>query len=541
MADRTVVVLVRTLTSALRVHELLSFVFGGEHRIRLVYVFDDGSAFSGWLGEWSSRQGRYVLTRAQARHLRYHLVVSASENADFRRWRGPIIVVPHGLGNHKWVRRAGRRGKVLSGLPNPKILRKRRVTVLVTHPDQEKLLHRLCPDTIGRTVVVGDTSYAALLASNEARHIDRYRRCLGTGDRTLIMVMSTWGHDSVLGTVFGLLTRLLAELPMGEYQIGLAAHCNVWTRDGADELLRKLQDAMNAGLVLIRPEDWQAAMVAADVVISDHGSLALYAAMAGKPLLLASFSDSEVVKDTPMDKLGCTAPRLNHDEPLPPQVEAAIAKADPIHAEHIARTVVAPFDLGVQMLRTLFYKVLNFFPLRSDKHIVAAPDPRPIVCDVHSYRVTAEYLAPRVVISWTPWAAHERDITREQVPEPFLVSDERERDMRVFNNASVIVRGDPYDGTLDGWLEGAGHKGNGYTLAALARGPFRCEVQVSDTDIRHPGQRFELTSAKGILPFGILPVVMLPLMKADDVPTLEGTHLVVVNGKEDVVDIRRVR
>jgi hypothetical protein len=537
--EKVVVVPVRTLTSALRVRELVNFVFNSDYRIRLVYVFDDGSAFCGWRTEWSVKQSRYIWQPSAVDDLEYDLVVSASENVDFHRWSGPIFVVPHGLGNHKAVPRSGAPGTVLSGLPAADVLRTGRVTLITTHPDQESHLHRTCPATIDHTVVVGDTSLAVLLASNEPRHVERYRESLRTGGRELILVMSTWGNDSVLGSVFGLLARLLAELPMDQYRVGLVAHCNVWTRDGADELLRKLERPLNAGLVLVDPEDWHSALLAAKVVVSDNGSLAMYAAMMGKPLLLASFSETEVVKDSPMAELGHVAARLDLQEPIPPQVRAAIAKVDPAYADYITRTVVAPKDRGVQQLRKLLYQALGLSLLWPEEEIGAAPPPRAIIREVHSCMVTTEYLDPNVVLSYSPWVGEERDITFGRVPKPYLVSSEKEPKPRIFNNASVIHRDTPFAAGMDAWLER--HDGHGYKLAAMAIGPLSCEVHVGGLD-RYAGQRFVLTSKT--LGIDLRPTVLMALLAADnalDVHEVRDQRVVTgFKRKRHMVRIRRV-
>ncbi|MFC7740294.1 hypothetical protein ACFQXA_03960 [Nocardiopsis composta] len=60
---------------------------------------------------------------------------------------------------------------------------------------------------------------------------------------------------------------------------------------------------------LIPPEQgWQAALVAADAVIGDHGSVTYYAAALGRPVLLAAFDEGEVLPGSHIDLLGRAAP-----------------------------------------------------------------------------------------------------------------------------------------------------------------------------------------------------------------------------------------
>ncbi|GAB3900472.1 hypothetical protein ACFQ1S_00180 [Kibdelosporangium lantanae] len=531
--EKVVVGLARTLTSFLRVRELLNFAFGGDSHIRLVYVFDDGSAFRSWRAEWSAWYERVIWAPDEVRALQYDLVVTASENVDFRRWSGPILVIPHGLGNHKTLPRAAPSGTALSGLPDPAALRTGRVTLVVTHPNQAAQLHQTCPETIGHTVVAGDTSLAILLASNEPRHVELYRKVLGTSGRKLVLVMSTWGNDSMLGAEFDVLLRLVAELPLERFQVGLVAHCNIWSRDGADELLRKVDKAMAAGLVLIKPGDWHAALAAAHLVISDHGSCSLYAAMLGKPLLLGSFSDTEVVRDTPMFELGRVMPRLDLSKPIQPQVQAAIVNADPASAAEIRRTVVAPIDSGVQQLRRLLYRLLRLVPQTVDEEVDAAPPPDPVADPVCSWLVTGKCRRRKVKLSLFPARAGS-----VRTSESFWVSTERERKPRIFNKSSVIFGPAPFGGGMDAWL--SQYNGHPYKIAALAAGDGKCIAQVSDLG-PYANKRYVLTSKNGTLPFEMLPAVLLVAMISRQPHKVTGSYTITLGPIKDTVVVKRVK
>lgn len=82
-----------------------------------------------------------------------------------------------------------------------------------------------------------------------------------------------------------------------------------------------LARAERAGLLLIEPEEgWRAALVAADVVIGDHGSVTTYGAAAGAAILLAAVPKDRMVEGTATATLAIQAPHLQWDLPLKPQV-----------------------------------------------------------------------------------------------------------------------------------------------------------------------------------------------------------------------------
>jgi len=60
----------------------------------------------------------------------------------------------------------------------------------------------------------------------------------------------------------------------------------VWAEHGSRQVRTWLRDVRAAGVDLIDAgEDWRALVAAADVVVADHSSLAVYAAGAGIPVL----------------------------------------------------------------------------------------------------------------------------------------------------------------------------------------------------------------------------------------------------------------
>ncbi|CAD5916514.1 protein of unknown function [Streptomyces sp. KY75] len=144
---------------------------------------------------------------------------------------------------------------------------------------------------------MGDPCYDELLGS--ADRVASYRRALGVpGRHRLVVLSSTWGPTSLIGQGPGLAARVLAALPYDEFRVAAIVHPNVWSEHGSWQIRDLLAPALDAGLMLVlHIHAWRSALVAADVVVGDHGSVTLYGAALGKPVLLGAYG-SEAVPGT---------------------------------------------------------------------------------------------------------------------------------------------------------------------------------------------------------------------------------------------------
>ena len=354
-AERTVLVVARTVTSAVRAMEAAG-VFGGDHRVQVVFSLDDSSPFVDGVRRLLRDAGARLVPWGQLPQLGFDAVVTASENTDLGGIEAPVLVLPHGVGFHKFVHDSRGSGRRLSGSLRAPDVAGRRVLIAVSHPDQVEQLRLYYPDAADRTVVVADPVFERLRASVWFR--DRYRMALGTGDRRLVVVSSTWGAQSLLGRWPDALARLLGGLPADEYQVAAVLHPNIWSGHGAWQIRTWLAEAREGGLALIAAESgWPAALVAADCVVGDHGSVSLYAAGIDRALLLAPFGD-EVVPGTSLSMLGETAPRLAPDRPWSGQVGAAVAVHEAGRYWPVAQRTFAAAPVA-RTLRSVLYEMIS--------------------------------------------------------------------------------------------------------------------------------------------------------------------------------------
>ncbi|MDA3650002.1 hypothetical protein LZ318_02535 [Saccharopolyspora indica] len=350
--ERRVLGVVRTLTALDRLLDVLPLL-ADDMRVETRFAVAAGSEFATNLTEQLHLHGAQVVDWETAIGKDFDLAISPSGNGPLHELEMPVLTLPHGAGHNKL--RATETGVTaeVSGLSRPQLTHGGRVVpaiVGLSHPSQLPQLQHQCPEAIPRAEVIGDPCYARLRASLPMR--EQYRSALAD-DRKLVLAASTWGPESLFAKRGDLAKLLTADLP--EHRIALALHPNVWQKHERLQLETWLRTALRNDLLLIpRLRKWQAALVAADVVISDHGSLALYAAALGKPLLLAAFGDAEVVPDSPMALLGDRAQRLDPAGDLRAQIDAATPIPD--HHELADRTFAGN---SPQRLRELVYHWLE--------------------------------------------------------------------------------------------------------------------------------------------------------------------------------------
>ncbi|MFI7123144.1 hypothetical protein [Amycolatopsis sp. NPDC049868] len=404
----------------------------------------------------------------RANEIAYDLVLSASENIDFQDVSKHTVVLPHGLGFNKFVPDSNSGGTRLAGLPPEWVLEAGRATVVLSHQEQRQQLSSASPASEEHTEIVGDPTLARLLSSRDLR--ERYREAFKTEGRTLVMLASTWRPDSLLGRWQSLPSELLAQLPVDRYQVCVAVHPNVWSFYGRAQLLSWYSSALASGLVLLPPDSgWQAALVAADQVITDHGSLGLFAAALDKPILHAGASTEIVVGSPPDELLGATA-KLDRNTSLEAQLERCRSTFRRGQFGHITSRVFAHTAEADINLRSLIYRRLELTPPSNTSSPQRFPLPKPDLRPITSHVVdTVAIENNTLTLTRFPAAVLPKRTGRET----HVVADETERDLKILERAAVIVR----DGSLSPsearrWVTAtlAVYPGARVAVAATARG-----------------------------------------------------------------------
>ncbi|MFE9884070.1 hypothetical protein [Streptomyces scopuliridis] len=102
-------------------------------------------------------------------------------------------------------------------------------------------------------------------------------------------------------------------------------HPNIWHGHGPGQIRVWLDRARRGGLALVDPlEGWRQALIAADVVIGDAGSVSYYAAALGTPVLMGAASADGLDARSPVAAFVREAPRLSPYAPLRSQLDALL-------------------------------------------------------------------------------------------------------------------------------------------------------------------------------------------------------------------------
>jgi hypothetical protein len=93
--------------------------------------------------------------------------------------------------------------------------------------------------------------------------------------------------------------------------------------------------------------------------VGDHGSVTLYGAMTGVPVLMAGRSDADVDPVSPLAELMSFAPRLHGDRPLRPQLKRSSATRRLHRYEQVASRISSEPGRFSRKMRALLYRKLR--------------------------------------------------------------------------------------------------------------------------------------------------------------------------------------
>ncbi len=382
ISERTVLAVVPHMVAGTRLMDVIPLL-AADHRVQVVFATAPNELGEIWHGteEFVRAQGGIVLPWEQVMQARFDLVLAASPTG-VGELLGPLLLMPHGagaLGSRLRYRAVTPDAAASHCLDQNVLVRRGQLlpsALILSSESELEDLQRSCPSALPVAIVAGDVCFDRLTASLPYRH--HYRDALGLRDgQQLITVTSTWRPESAFGQHIDLFDRLLAELRRDEYRIAAILHPNIWTVHGAWQVRSWLADNIRAGLMIIPPEEgWRAAMVAADWVIGDHGSVTQYAVGATEvPVLLAAFPDHDVRAGSLAEVVARSAPRLRLDRPLRPQLAMAAATRDPQRQIPVRELITAhPGQAGVILRRTM-YRLMDL--PEPDRPVRVAPVPLP--------------------------------------------------------------------------------------------------------------------------------------------------------------------
>ncbi|GAA3722705.1 hypothetical protein HDA32_000811 [Spinactinospora alkalitolerans] len=467
-ADHEVLAVARSVPAANRLLDVVQ-LFGGDDRVEVAFTVPEGSVsqagVEGLLRDAGvERIEPWPSVAADAD--RFALALAASPKGGLHRIAAPLVLMPHGAGHNRLVGDLPGDLPVASGLAPEQLLHDGRVVperIALPHSEQLARLKLSCPAAAERAVVVGDPCYDRMLANAGRR--ERYRRALGAaGGSRLVAVSSTWNRRSLLGGRRDTVRDLLAELPSDEYRVALITHPNIWYRHGRAQLELWLADEIEAGLRLVPPhEGWRAALIGADVVVGDHGSVTYYAAALGRPVLLAASDTGELDPDSPLVGFVRGAPRLLRRTGLRGQIEAARGSAP----EGAAELMMEYHGRSAERMRALLYDLLGIAPPPRPARFSPLAGPRTEEPDVTAWRVAAEIDRDggAAVIRVTRYPAA---VTGPH-PDRFLLVDEEDTAMERRETAQVRAHR-PVSGDPVAWVRGV-LDGGRCALAAAAGTP----------------------------------------------------------------------
>ncbi len=360
---RRVLVVVHTVIAGQRLLDAMRLLEGD---IRVQTFFTQApDVFSNGVGDFLDRLGGLVLPWSQAVQTHFDLALAASHGS-LHDLQAPVVVLPHGAGHNK-ITPVGPPGRTVAhrgayGLSRQRLVRDGALVpeaiVLAHHEELTRLGHE-CPEAVPVAEVVGDPCFDRVAASLPSRAL--YREALGVGARQrLVLACSTWGPDSLLSHGWSALERLVTELPADEYRTAALLHPHVWNAHGAWQVRAWLAELARSGLVLVSPHgDWAGAVVAADHIVGDHGSVSLYGAMTGAPVLMAGRPDAAVDPGSPMAELMSFAPRLHGDRPVWQQLKRGSVPHRAHRYERVAARITSEPGRYARRMRALLYRKLR--------------------------------------------------------------------------------------------------------------------------------------------------------------------------------------
>ncbi|TCO55160.1 hypothetical protein [Actinocrispum wychmicini] len=493
-ASRRALVVVRNLTSWDRLTDLLP-LFAGDRAVRVEYTVDRGSSFSAGIERYLESLGVEITPweRVVDERTEYPLILAAHANSHLGLLNGQVFVVPHGVGHGRKVVEKTGHPEAPSGASERELTYRGVVipTVIgVSHRDQIDQIKSWCPAAADRAQVIGDPTYDRMAASVVNRR--DYRRALGVGDdRQLVVVSSTWGQHSLMGQTEDFVQRLVAQLPVDEFQVALVLHPNIWTGHITYNVKEIFREARAGGLLLIPPDKgWRAALIAADLVLGDHGSTTFYGAVLRRPAAQVVDGLAELDPDSALAMFCHSTVRLDRWGGLHDQVAALIRDHRPMMAERVTRAGVAARTRSLEIIHDIIYDLLDLDPPEPTPWMWPVDPPQPYPRGTTTSFLTSAFVDvrnKRVFLARLPGMLAERHRSPSDTTDWFRVVEAREVHRPACENADVYVNLEPLsDGDAYAWTRNMARTYGGAKVVASATNTG-CVIWLHDTYFKMSG------------------------------------------------------
>ncbi|MFE4825929.1 hypothetical protein [Streptomyces sp. NPDC056672] len=378
MGRKRVLAIAHTLTYAKRLLDVLSLL-EADFRVQVVFTVPP-HVFGDEVPRFLENLGSAVLPWEEAKRVRFDLALAAGPQG-VGDVQAPLIALPHGANYLKRIAGAGPAEAGVAGLRRKDIMPDGKTlpaALVIPHDDELRELARSCPEALPVARVIGDPAHDRIRASLPLRGV--YRRALGLTDgQELVVLASTWGPRSSFGRIETLLPRLINELPADRYRTAVLVHPNVWSGHGPWQVHAWLAQCSRQGIAIVPPEaDWRSVLVAADLILGDHGSVTLYGTLTGAPILLSGSPEEEINPASPAAALALTAPTLSPTHPLVGQLDYAAAEYRREEYSVIASRITSEPGGFNRRMRRLMYEILRLGQPAYEPLTMPLPSPPPL-------------------------------------------------------------------------------------------------------------------------------------------------------------------
>lgn len=177
--------------------------------------------------------------------------------------------------------------------------------------------------------VVGSPLADDILDADDSRNAVRDKMGVDPGTK-VVFVLSTWGEHSLLHTMGDTIIEEARRLMQRtEFRFIITAHPHDYRSRRSDGLTWEayLELLISKGFFVRKPhESWIPAMVASDVLLTDHTSLAVYGALIGRPSVWVPVPDMLIAPNSILWQLREISPCLDQPSKLGEVLTRAITE-----------------------------------------------------------------------------------------------------------------------------------------------------------------------------------------------------------------------